>query len=262
MIHTLLILEQEHQNLAKLLRLMRTLSDEISDGQAPDINLLNEIGDYISGYPEICHHPKEDLIFRRLQEKYPEVVETGADLLAEHEGLSKLIDSFNSSLKSVSADPTGNSGDFARCMNELVDAYEHHMEMEEKHFFPTSRSKLNADDWAAIDFAVSDQDDPLFDEATTKYAKIRDEIFRAAEKHDERSSESPQDAPADMSALVSVGQFNAIMGSRGLTLRLAKMTDGSFDLDDDGRVLIKIPVCSEARAVWCAHCFVMGRDFR
>ncbi len=177
----IMILQQEHKSLAKLLVLMRRLANELDDGRFPDIELLQEIGEYLSGYPELCHHPKEDLIFQRLQEIHPEILMPELDLPSEHRQLSGLIESYVLSLRDYGGNATGNA--LAGTMRELVDSYEHHMLMEEQLFFPISISKLASDDWAAIGYAVSEQDDPLFDEASTKYARLRDKIFRSASKH-------------------------------------------------------------------------------
>ncbi|MBT8078219.1 MAG: hypothetical protein KJO31_06560 [Gammaproteobacteria bacterium] len=58
--------------MTKLLDLMDHLFKQIQDGHAPDFRLLHDIGGYLSGYPDQVHHPKEDLIYRRLRKSDPQ----------------------------------------------------------------------------------------------------------------------------------------------------------------------------------------------
>lgn len=259
MIRAIMVLQQEHKSMTKLLYLMRNTADDIQDGRTIDHDLLHDIGEYISGFPELCHHPKEDLIYRKLQDRNPEALTSAADLLNEHERLTGLINTYVSSVEVVRGNPEDEREQFAKSMIALVDAYEHHMEMEEKYFFPLSISKLSKDDWAEIDYAISDQDDPLFDEATSKYARLRDGIFKLAADHDAEPADL--DAKA-LGSIRSLSHFNTLMTARGSSLVLTKLGDGSYSLNDGQRSILAIPGCSDERASWCAFCFVAGRLFR
>ena len=259
MSRAILVLHQEHKSMFKLLGLMRSLVDEMDDGKRPDVLLLNDIGDYLTGYPELCHHPKEDLIFRKLQSRNPDAVNSGTNLLDEHERLTGLIESFVKSMEIIGKDPEFDMAPFISTMRELVDAYSHHMEMEEKHFFPMSLEELTADDWAEVYYAVSEQEDPLLDEATTKYSRLRDEIFRSARRHDELGQATPQEKFPVLGAINSLEQFNALMESRGLSVELKKASNATYELTDKGVPVVEFPGCGEERACWCASCYVLGR---
>ena len=261
MTRAIMVLQQEHKSMSKLFHLMRHLSDEIDGGESPDSRLLQEIGEYLSGYPELCHHPIEDLIFRRLRNRAPNALKPGVDLSREHDQLSELIESFMVSLQGLGSDADIKGTGLAATMRGLVDAYEHHMEMEETHFFPASVSVLTADDWAEVDYATSEQDDPLFDEATTKYAKIRDEIFRLAKEHDDLSARERQTTASELLAVNSVSDLNAMMKARGLSLEMKKNKGGGYVLVDAKQSILMIPECREERASWCAYCFIQGRYF-
>jgi hemerythrin-like domain-containing protein len=259
MTHTMMVLHHEHKGMAELLILMRSLANELQEKQVFDIRLLRDIGEYLSGYPEQCHHPKEDLIFRRLQMRESGASNRGIDLLREHERLTGLIEEFVSSLDDIDPDAEAAGKALARTIIKLAETYEDHMEMEEQRLFPAAIEKLTEDDWIAIDYAVTEQDDPLFDERSTKYAKLREKIFRRA-----KGRNSPVELPSlrDLLLLlpdVTRQAFNTMMTSRGLLVELRMGEDSSYVLEDNDQPVLLIPMCDEEQAVWCALSFVLGR---
>ena len=62
MTHAIDVLRQEHASMGRMLRLMTKLSREIAAGQSPDFAVLNDISDYLRGFPDEFHHPKEDTL--------------------------------------------------------------------------------------------------------------------------------------------------------------------------------------------------------
>jgi hemerythrin-like domain-containing protein len=259
MIRAIAILQKEHQSMRALFRHMESLLHELIDGQPADFRLLHEIGEYLSGYPDQCHHPKEDLIYRKMIRRNPTLLDPDRDLLGDHERLSGMIDRYVSRLAQMRNDPKASNEKFMSAMTELVDFYKRHIEMEETLFFPQAIDVLNKDDWEEVNFAVSEQDDPLFDEASSKYIKLRDEIYRLAEKH---NLPAGFQAPRPLSALAALNtadQFNAMMTSRGLPVKLRKNEQGSYELVDSQHTLLEIPQCSEKCAIWCAYGFVKGK---
>ena len=261
MTHAIAVLRQEHKSMGKLFRLMESLLQELDDGQSPDFRLLHDIGDYLRGYPDQCHHPKEDLIYRKLMRRDPAVLESGSDLLLDHERLAKLIDRYVSLLVEAQDEPQGSNETFLVAMSDLVDNYKRHMEMEETYFFPTAIDRLTGDDWAEINFAVSEQVDPLFDEASTKFQKLRNEIFRLADEHEQSANLRVQSAETslELAALETVDQFNSLMTDHGLRVQLRKSDDGGYSVNDEQRTVFAIPECSEKQAAWCAFCFAKGQ---
>jgi hemerythrin-like domain-containing protein len=262
MTHAIMVLQQEHKGMARLLSLMEKLLSDIDEGGSPDTNLMLEIGEYLSGYPEQCHHPKEDLIFRKLQAKDPDAQISRVDLLHEHAQLSELIDSFTDSLSGLDDSADSRQSGLAQAMRELIAAYKHHMDMEETHFFPLATSRLSADDWAEIDFAVSEQDDPLLDAASTKYSRLRDEIFRLAEQHDKVGTSAVPAAEAfdNIGNSTTVEQFDETMKELGIRLTMGRRRDGGYFLSDGQHCVFEIPVGEEGYAVWCAFGFAVGRS--
>jgi hemerythrin-like domain-containing protein len=261
MTHAIEVLRQEHMSMARLLRLMDKLHLELGAGQAPDFPLLNEISDYLRGFPDQCHHPKEDLIYSKLGEREPGLDELGSDLEYEHNRIAKMTQRFSDLLASASGDPEKPLAELMAAMDELTRTYERHMAMEEEHLFPLAIKKLRRVDWDEINSTLFEQDDPLLDEASSRYQRIRDEISDLAEEHDDRNRllAGHTGLSAELGPLDTLGQLNEILSAQNYDLRLSGSAAGGFQIIENDNVLLEIPACNEARAVWCAYCYVRGR---
>lgn len=175
-------LQLEHQNLARLLDIVDEWTEDFKVSRATDYQLLQIIADYLLGYPDEVHHPKEDLVFLKLQRRDSEAASKLSGILDEHRELREIAQDF-SAIVGASAEQTASSPkQVLQATRRLVDFYRHHIEMEEKHFFPTAERILTRGDWAEIDFAVSKRIDPLLDEAETKYKNLRAKILRISKE--------------------------------------------------------------------------------
>jgi hemerythrin-like domain-containing protein len=71
------ILRQEHRNIEKLLRVLERELNVFDRGERPDYEVVLAVIDYFKDYPDICHHPKEDLKVSRsvtLAQRRPSVI--------------------------------------------------------------------------------------------------------------------------------------------------------------------------------------------
>jgi len=71
--------------MSKLLDMLQTQVRLVAEDKSPDRELLLEIAQYFTGFPDLSHHPKEDLIFNRLTMLHPEAIETVQALARDHE---------------------------------------------------------------------------------------------------------------------------------------------------------------------------------
>ena len=70
---------------------------------------------------------------------------------------------FAESLIAVEQDIPMERHDFTDIAREFLNAYRHHILMEEKHFFPAAQSSLTPEDWRQLSEQVGQVEDPLFD---------------------------------------------------------------------------------------------------
>lgn len=175
-------LQLEHQSLSQLLDIMDECIGDGSECPAPDYGLLQVIADYLLSYPDEVHHPKEDLIFLKLQRRDPDAASRLSQLLDEHRELREITHEFAAILGDSVESAASRPEQVLQATRKLVDHYRHHIEMEEEHFFPTAERVLTKGDWADVDFAFSERTDPLLYEAETKYKNLRAKISRISKE--------------------------------------------------------------------------------
>jgi hemerythrin-like domain-containing protein len=175
-------LQLEHQSLGQLLDIMDECIGDVGESQAPDYLLLQVIADYLLSYPDEVHHPKEDLIFLKLQGRDSDAASKLSQLLDEHRELREITQEFAATLGDSTGAAASRPDQVMQATKKLVAYYRHHIEMEEEHFFPTAERVLTKGDWADIDFAFSERTDPLLYEAETKYKNLRAKISRISKE--------------------------------------------------------------------------------
>jgi hemerythrin-like domain-containing protein len=162
MLEALRLLRQEHENIARLLNILERQLAVFDRAEPPDYDILQAIADYFLGHPDLCHHPKEDIVFGKLQERDPGRAAEAGDLKAEHREISRLARQLADAAENVLGDVEVARDAFHRVVRHFIDHERRHMKMEEEVFFPAALEALTPDDWAEIDARISDQTDPLF----------------------------------------------------------------------------------------------------
>ncbi|MBL0122387.1 MAG: hemerythrin domain-containing protein [Betaproteobacteria bacterium] len=246
------ILLQEHRNISRVLDLIQRQAANLASRAPVNYRLLESCFQYLSSYPEKCHHPKEDLVYRKLRSNCPDIVDSLRDLVDEHETLAYFTRNLRRSIAVVQHQlPTVNTP-LAEQLTTYLDAYHLHMATEEKCFFPLALKRLSHDELAEIDFTLFDQPDHLFDrEAEAKLAELHRAISQSGAVEDLRADH--REEAAWLAALHDIANFNDAMQRAGDPVLLARSSSGGYELKDGGQVLLYIPPCSESRAAWCAY---------
>ncbi len=129
-------------------------------GHPLDLHLLRAIVDYNLTYPDLYHHPLEDMIFTALRERAPDAAVGVVDLAAEHERLAAASRKLAAAIDL--ADATQASAEIVELTDAYRSAWLQHTTMEETVLFPAARDRLNADDWRDIEERAGSGTDPLF----------------------------------------------------------------------------------------------------
>ena len=220
-----------------------------------DEELLSLACEYFSDYPDLCHHPKEDLVYELLSKRDPESCADLRDLLADHRRLRELTAAFSAAVRRAREDPQGTEPDPRKVIREFTEHYRRHMQSEEERFFRLAEDRLSKSDWTTVDFAVFDRDDPLFDHvAEQRFTALRQRIEEAAE--DGRARRSVFETADGLRELSGVDSFNTSMRSAKRPFRLTRFSEGGYALERNGQLLLYVPACSEERAAWCAYCYL------
>jgi len=252
MSNVVMLLQIDHGKMAKLLDLIEQQATNMARHDPVNYRLLESAFDYLSSYPDQCHHPKEDLVYRKLLRRCPDMAESLSDLVKEHEKLAHLTRNVLLAVgESRQAPPAANDG-LARQLIEFLDFYRHHMLMEDQHFFPVALQRLSQDDFAEIDFTLFDRPDPLLDrKSEARFAELREEITRLGVA--EKANSANREEAALLAGIQDIATFNEAMRRSGEAVCLVRSSGEGYELEHRGNVLVHIPACSESRAAWCGY---------
>jgi hemerythrin-like domain-containing protein len=152
MIEILRKLRAEHDDMAKVLDVLeQEIASYRQDGRL-NRDIVRDVLDYCRGYAEVCHHPKEDLIYRKLRlAAQPAAINAVGDLLAEHETLSQLTDELEAALDNLLSDAAEDRARFVGVAQPFVERHRQHLKSEDDELFPIAVQCLSDEDWAEIE---------------------------------------------------------------------------------------------------------------
>lgn len=156
-------LHRDHANLAKLLAALERQLAVFERGERPDYDILHGVIDYCLNYPDLYHHPKEDLVMERLRARDPAAAATLGDLMAEHARLGEITRRFAAAVHNVLQEMEVPRAAFGEAARGFLDAYREHMTAEERAFLPLAAKALTEEDWREIDARMAPRRDPLFE---------------------------------------------------------------------------------------------------
>lgn len=178
------VLRREHANMAALVKALEWQAAEFQAGRTPDYDVIRSAVDYFLSFPDLYHHPKEDLVFAQLKLRAPDVVEQIGDLRREHEALAARTRELHAGLKAVFDEAHVPREAFVRWVRAFIDLQERHMQMEETEFFPAVLQYLGPEDWRELEAKMTTSDDPLFGERVgERFETLRRSILRWQEEH-------------------------------------------------------------------------------
>lgn len=177
------ILREEHRNMSRLLDVLEHRIDMFAVAGDPDFDIVRGTADYFLEYPQLCHHPKEDVIFRRLKERCPHDVAALPNLESEHREVNQRAGRLHETITALLEET-----DIARDLvvdtaRIFIEAERRHMTMEEDQFFPLAEDRLTAEDWSQIANDLNEAHDPLFgDRVETEFSTLSERLLRWEEE--------------------------------------------------------------------------------
>ncbi len=169
------LIRLDHANLGKLLDALDRQVRIVHAGGTPDYDIILGVLDYCLTYPELFHHPAEDLIYRRLCQAKGLQPAAADKLETEHVELSVLTRKFAAYVGKILQETEMLRETFEDTARSFVDTYRRHMAMEEEEFLPDALATLTPVDWIAIEVESPRPPDPMFD---TEVAKRFDSLRR------------------------------------------------------------------------------------
>ncbi|WP_271575556.1 hemerythrin domain-containing protein [Bradyrhizobium sp. CCBAU 11361] len=192
------LLVREHRNIDLLLVALQRELEIFEKGIRPDYEVIRAIISYFEVYPEVYHHPQEDLIFSKLKVRDPDAAAIVGDLALEHQEVVDRLHHFAQAIDAILADREVLRQNVGNIVRDFIVRERHHMMWEERDFFPAALKALSAQDWTEIASALTDEGDPLFSEtATATSDALRAHILQLEqEAESERSSVALSSAKA------------------------------------------------------------------
>ncbi|MEM8645386.1 MAG: hemerythrin domain-containing protein [Pseudomonadota bacterium] len=154
-------IRNEHRTMARLLDLLEAQIDLFEQTDQPDYDLIREIIDYFLTFPDLYHHPKEDVVFRKLKARDAKAVEPFGELDQLHADVSERLHEFTRAVVNVLMEAEISRDTFVKLARDFISGERAHMKAEEKHFLPVAASTLTKKDWDEIEGVVSKFQDPL-----------------------------------------------------------------------------------------------------
>lgn len=155
-------LYSEHRYLFSLLDTLELQAARLQPGKVPDYHLLLEIVDYLTHYPDQYHHPREDLLFRRMLQsdrKFGRILDR---LEREHKTLHYFTHELFKELTGITAGRAADRPALLRRIERYSDGYRKHMTYENRQVFPRVKGTLTTTDLDDIREKTRFIDDPLF----------------------------------------------------------------------------------------------------
>ena len=143
-------LSREHRNIETLLAVLERELEIFDRGDRPDYEVIRAIISYFEVYPELYHHPQEDLVFAKLKLRDPAAAAKVGDLAREHQKGAERLRRVAHAVDNVLADREILRQNVDPIVRDFIEHERRHMMMEDRDFFPAALKALEPQDWTEI----------------------------------------------------------------------------------------------------------------
>jgi hemerythrin-like domain-containing protein len=172
-------LSQEHRNIEMLLAVLERELEIFDRGDRPDYEVIRAIISYFELYPEVYHHPQEDLVFAKLKIRDPAAAAKVGNLALEHQKGAERLRRVAQAVDSVLADREILRQNVDNIVRDFIEHERRHIMMEDRDFFPAALKSLEPQDWTEIASTLTNHEDPLFSEAAEEtFGALRARILQ------------------------------------------------------------------------------------
>ncbi len=155
-------LHQDHINSTKLIDVLEQQLIIFSRAEVPDYEMMQGVMEYFLEYPDLYHHPTEDLILRKMETRSWTAKDGFPDLRHEHQELAAMTRGFSTAIQDILLEAEIPREAFQQRARKFLDFYRSHIRKEEEVLFPAALKVLTKEDWAEISEVRQIRDDPIF----------------------------------------------------------------------------------------------------
>ena len=128
-------LRQDHRNMSVMLDLLERESNRLFDGDSTDFDLLHDIMEYMTVYPDAVHHPKEDRIYAELKAVRPDLSRGFDRITLDHRNIEELGLKLRDNIASVTSEGLVPRKTVVADALRYVNTLRSHMQWEELDLF-------------------------------------------------------------------------------------------------------------------------------
>jgi hemerythrin-like domain-containing protein len=184
------ILRQEHRNVEKLLLVLERELGVFARGEHPDYEVIHAVIGYFQVYPNVYHHPLEDMVLEKLKTRDSAAAAKIGDLAADHRRGAERLRRVSQAVESALADRELLRQTINDIIRDFIEDERRHMAMEERDFFPAAVKALQPRDWQDIASRSTDRKNPLFSEVIEeRFEVVRSHVWQLEQEAEaERSA--------------------------------------------------------------------------
>ena len=172
-------LRTDHRNMALLLDLLDLETERLAASGEPDYDLVRDIMLYMTEYPDVVHHPKEDLIYQRLRSLHPEIDDDLKRVETDHQNIEKSGLMLKNDIEAMSVGANLNRDEIIDNLRQYIEQLREHMYWEEKELFTLADELQSDGDWSAVVLKNDEIGDPLYGpRVERKYRRLLARIQR------------------------------------------------------------------------------------
>lgn len=170
-------LRRDHKNMSLLLNLLERESNRLFDGDETDFDLLHDIMDYMTVYPDAVHHPKEDRMYAELKAARPDLSAGFDRITMDHRKIEELGLKLRDDIASLISDSMVPRKSVVADALRYVNSLRGHMQWEELDLFRRVEEMV-AEGHEFIEAATySQKADPVFGpEVEEKFARLFESV--------------------------------------------------------------------------------------
>ncbi len=157
-------LHEDHRNLSKLLMLLEANLVALQSDNEPNYSLMVDIIEYVYSYPDVFHHPREDLLYQTAMERDSSIREEVEPVLQQHSELKKCTHELRNSLNAVLNDALVDKIHLRDEIRDFIALQRAHIELEEGRIYPHIERLMTLEDINWLDEQKPPATDPVFGE--------------------------------------------------------------------------------------------------
>jgi len=155
-------LRGDHRNMVMLLDLLGAEINRLASSGQPDYDLVRDIMLYVTEYPDVVHHPKEDIVYRHLKSLRPEIHTDLERVETDHQYIKVSGLKLRSGIEAISIGANLSRDGLIEMLYHYMDQHRDHMYWEEINLFSLADELQHYGDWSEVVLKNNEISDPLF----------------------------------------------------------------------------------------------------